>query len=318
MQDCIGDLSECLTPELRKLASFLLVILFLILIVEVRWSASTPPQPRHCSTISTMGKRNKGKVKKANKERQAAAAKEQQEALEAQIAQLQIGGESTDAVDTVACNHGLSFYPPGHYLDEFCKVFMDSFSDERVHDEEGGYSKAFEVAYFATKDLYPDVWDDATKLEKIYSFFVYSATGYILEDGINICSRLHTMFACFFENYIEIRRNRQVDFNVCKINDIYFGDERTIVMFLRKRISCCCLDNKYKKVKHSAKMSGCYNSGCINANGLVERSKTSCCSRCRKAIYCSRECQAAHWPFHKEFCDIAIRNNADFDARENS
>eukprot|EP00984_Skeletonema_dohrnii_P029881 scaffold20823_cov101-Skeletonema_dohrnii-CCMP3373.AAC.5 len=43
-----------------------------------------------------MGKRNKGEAKKANKERQAAAAKEQQEALEAQIAQLQIGGESTD------------------------------------------------------------------------------------------------------------------------------------------------------------------------------------------------------------------------------
>jgi len=56
--------------------------------------------PRHCSTISTMGKRNKGKVKKANKERQAAAAKEQQEALEAQIAHFQIGGESTD-VDLV-------------------------------------------------------------------------------------------------------------------------------------------------------------------------------------------------------------------------
>jgi len=47
-----------------------------------------------------MGKRNNGEAKQANKERQAAAAKEQQEALEAQIAQLQIGDESTD-VDLV-------------------------------------------------------------------------------------------------------------------------------------------------------------------------------------------------------------------------
>jgi len=115
--------------------------------------------PRHCSTISTMGKRNKGMAKKANKERQAAAAKEQQEALEAQIAQLQIGGESTDAIDTVACNHGFSSYPPGQYLDKFCKAFIDAFSDERVHAE-GGYSNAFEVALIATKDLYPDVWVD--------------------------------------------------------------------------------------------------------------------------------------------------------------
>eukprot|EP00984_Skeletonema_dohrnii_P005326 scaffold1874_cov89-Skeletonema_dohrnii-CCMP3373.AAC.3 len=264
-----------------------------------------------------MFKRNKGKAKKANKERQAAAAKEQQEALEAQIAQLQIGGESTDAIDTVECNHGFSSYPPGQYLDKFCKAFIDAFSDESVHAE-GGYSNAFEVALIATKDLYPDVWADATKLEKISSFFVYSATGCILEDGINIFSRLHATFACFFENATAIRRNRQASFNESKINDLYFGDERTIVMFLRKRISCCCLDKMYKKVKHWTKMSGCYNNGCINANGLVERSKTSCCSRCRKAIYCSRECQVAHWPHHKERCDEMVRNNANFDARKNS
>ena len=52
--------------------------------------------------------RKKGKAKQANKERQAAAAREQQEQLEAQIAKLQIGKKSSsasgvpsDAVDTV-------------------------------------------------------------------------------------------------------------------------------------------------------------------------------------------------------------------------
>lgn len=34
------------------------------------------------------------------------------------------------------------------------------------------------------------------------------------------------------------------------------------------------------------------------------------CSRCRTARYCSRECQAAHWPQHKRECKPALLNTA--------
>ena len=30
------------------------------------------------------------------------------------------------------------------------------------------------------------------------------------------------------------------------------------------------------------------------------------CSRCRNSLYCSRECQVAHWKIHKEFC-VAVQ-----------
>ncbi len=36
--------------------------------------------------------------------------------------------------------------------------------------------------------------------------------------------------------------------------------------------------------------------------GAVSQQKHQVCTRCRKAAYCGRECQAAHWPVHKSEC----------------
>lgn len=35
------------------------------------------------------------------------------------------------------------------------------------------------------------------------------------------------------------------------------------------------------------------------------------CNRCRRAFYCSPECQKAAWPIRKAYCDMA-----DFDANK--
>jgi hypothetical protein len=40
-------------------------------------------------------------------------------------------------------------------------------------------------------------------------------------------------------------------------------------------------------------------SGCIKCQAPVAKSR---CSRCRKVRYCSRECQAQHWPQHRQRC----------------
>eukprot|EP00985_Skeletonema_marinoi_P002564 scaffold1057_cov203-Skeletonema_marinoi.AAC.12 len=154
-QDCvfIGDLRECLTQELEN------------------WlfssESSSPSQPPHCSTISIMGKRNKGKAKQANKERQAAAAKEQQEALEAQIAQLQIGDESTDAIDLVRYCSDECQRDHKPYHKEACKNQAAELRDELLFKQPESthlgdcpicmiplYERGFHLVHFA-EQLFP-------------------------------------------------------------------------------------------------------------------------------------------------------------------
>ena len=84
------------------------------------------------------------------------------------------------------------------------------------------------------------------------------------------------------------------------IIELYKCDEHTLVKYLRKRIPCSCLDEKYNEVKSITRMGLCFNAQCTS--DIVQRSKMMCCARCGEVNYCSRECQKAAWPEHKTNC----------------
>ena len=128
-------------------------------------------------------------------------------------------------------------------------------------------------------------------------------------------ARLSAMSSCFFQQWatIVLHENETQSCNwgtfavLCdwtKMCELYDGDEHTIVSFYRKRIQCKCLDSKYEEVKSIAKIGFCCYANCSLPDNKTIRSKMLCCTQCRNANYCSRECQVAHWPAHKEFCII--------------
>ena len=84
-----------------------------------------------------------------------------------------------------------------------------------------------------------------------------------------------------------------------KLRDLYFGGntaKRDVLKFYRKRTSCSCLKKMHLEArKDIQKMGGCYH--CLK---LKECSTLLVCSRCGVVQYCSRECQVADWPNHKE------------------
>jgi len=43
------------------------------------------------------------------------------------------------------------------------------------------------------------------------------------------------------------------------------------------------------------------NNVCLSCLKQVDRSKR--CGKCKTALYCSKECQAAHWSVHKNICE---------------
>mmetsp|Transcript_22059 Transcript_22059/g.33208 ORF Transcript_22059/g.33208 Transcript_22059/m.33208 type:complete len:130 (+) Transcript_22059:2-391(+) len=125
------------------------------------------------------------------------------------------------------------------------------------------------------------------------------------------------------EQHIAVElKQTQALVNWPKIYEIFLSDDinpsdfHTLVKFYRRRIPCCCLDDKHEEVKYITKMGFCYNPKCKFPNRMPERRNTMYCSRCRCATYCSNGCQKAHWAQHKPDCDAYAAVKAKFDAKQ--
>ena len=193
---------------------------------------------------------------------------------------------------------------------------MDAF--HAAHGDGKTIVRCLVEAEDATKDEFAEVWIDSAKMDMARSYFLNRGADYIL-DGRNNNARANACVARFFEEYIAVEFHKtQALFHVPKIEEIYQADLHTLVKFLRRRIPCSCLDEKYEEVKSITKIGVCHNPQCSFPNRMVERSKTMYCSRCRCATYCSRECQRADWSRHKEYCDINSARKTEFDANKES
>jgi len=265
--------------------------------------------------------------KKANgKARRAAKAKAKAAAPNHQNQPLD-GGQQMQMIDTERiegvekCNHGLvpSHYhwkSHGEFLNtsndmKLCKVFLQAFVDE--FDGAGG---DFLAAYHATKEKYVGVWKDFGKMSFVVSFLLACGTSKVLEGNTRI-ARKYAALSSYFEMYVEVDLlNTRAYPSWAKINELYSADMHTLVSFLKKRIHCSCLDEKYKEVKSIPKIGLCCNTVCPLPCGKTERSLTKCCSRCRAANYCSRECQVAAWQGHKGECAFYADLKAKFESEQ--
>lgn len=81
------------------------------------------------------------------------------------------------------------------------------------------------------------------------------------------------------------------------VRDLFHGEEKEVIRFFSKRITCGCLQVKYALAKKLPSVGRCH--GC---KGKSKRKTLMLCGRCRIAQYCSCECQESHWPVHKAEC----------------
>ena len=296
-------------------------------------------------------KKAKGKAKKASKAAKKKEATEDQaertvvvtkeESLEAQTQQLKIDNETQDDDDDafleeaiklaaaenkvllkaekkkaakLCCAHGCDPLPE----DRDCVGFMNIFFDEYKAGHKRGEHHIIAVinAGKAANEKYPDVVGDSAKIGWIISHFLASGTKSVLNRE-NQQARQHAFVAFFFEEMIATKFHKtQATSNHAKMMEMLECDEHTLVKYFRKHIPCKCLDEKYKKVKSITKIGVCMNPECSLPPGKVERKGMLHCIRCRKEYYCSRECQEAHWPRHREWCDKYVDEQAAFEAMQ--
>ena len=148
----------------------------------------------------------------------------------------------------------------------------------------------------------------------IDSLYLALATNCVLSGDMDLarqCATSATYFHAIFKTYSDYFRfgrvasGIQMDFD--KLRELDASDEHTLVRYIQKRIPCSCLDEKHEEVKGVKKIGLCCNPRCKIPDQMTERSSMMLCTRCRRVNYCSRECQEAHWPRHKELCEMMRR-----------
>jgi hypothetical protein len=196
------------------------------------------------------------------------------------------------------CLHGLVPLPGG----DICFNFSTTFGSTFCAALKGGnnIAEAFEEARSVTTSKYTEeIWVDPIKMKCVLQICLREGTRTIL-DGDDV--RFFVVTASYFEQYIDrvILEKNQDTLNLIKLLELFAADEHTLVNFFRKRIPCSCLDEKYEEVKSISKIGMCCNVQCSKL--LVERNTMVYCTLCRRANYCSRECQIDAWKGHKKDC----------------
>ena len=213
------------------------------------------------------------------------------------------------------CTHG---YNPSsifqaRYCEDFVKKFLESYySATRGDSRLDGLNSVIDAfgTTITTSTVTTYASRNKSNKECISSCCLAKGTKFILDGKSDDAPRLCAVLASYMKRADE---GELPDFQ--KIMELLDADEHTLVQFFRKQIPCSCLDEKYKQVKSITKMGICYNEGCPLPGKMAVRSKMFRCTGClnyRYVSYCSRECQEAHWPRHKEFCGKTTQEIAAF------
>jgi hypothetical protein len=223
----------------------------------------------------------------------------------------EVSAENDITSGTGKCNHGHVPFRKngsyGHFMDRF-------FAEFDRHDE---LVTSFRETLRTTREIYPEIWSDPSKLELIRKFFLSWGTQNYLDGKGPNAARAGAYLARYIEQYVATYLNKtQSNLNWSKVFELESGDEHTVFSYLKRNIPCSCLDKRYKEVKHIEKTGVCWNPKCRLANGNPSKRSLMTCIGCEHAQYCSRSCQKADWHHHKSHCKMLSASRAKFDAKQ--
>ncbi len=193
-------------------------------------------------------------------------------------------------------------HPLNTLLDDRLNIFSSLFDQEVINADDVPDDKGI---LFTLLFKHPESAEDPIHIEWVVSHFLSEGTQCMLRGHVQ-AARGHAFFACCFEQIMGVVTGGGKMLNLSKVLKLYNADEHTLCSFFRNRIPCSCLNKKYKEVKSLTKKDVCWNIDCNQPDRFdVDNKSIMCCSRCRQASYCCRECQEIDWPKHKINCGFA-------------
>ena len=213
-------------------------------------------------------------------------------------------------VEANRCFHGFDQLSQSDRCKEFIKAFDLKYAlTIAMGNRMVGHT--YSETWNAIQQQFPEVLIDDTILKNASSHYLRIATDSILQGKM---AEPNTSHACFFEEINAEVHKKSRPMNMSKVIEMMGIDQHTSVKFVRERIPCNCLDEKYKQVKSIKKMGHCGNENCTSSDRNVERKTMVYCANCRMINYCCRECQVADWSRHKPLCKEFSKKKADFKA----
>jgi len=187
------------------------------------------------------------------------------------------------------CDHGS---PSLRRIHDFTRAFTSAFIGEARRTSV--LESAIQAAHGATARQYADVMWDLSNLELVVETFVSDATEVLLRDKAR--AGFYASLACYFEHHIKGGlpiRDIQAFVTTTQMFELHNADnnDRILISYLKRRLSCPCLNDLYNEVKSKRKLGICFNENCFLVDRKAERSKMFYCSRCDLYCYCSIECQ---------------------------
>ena len=196
--------------------------------------------------------------------------------------------------DHCGCRHGQPTCPPvGHPCRKFLQRFM-------LIETSAAVVNFVRVAHREN----PDVLNDECNCKLLLKFVLSHLAERLLEtDKI---SPGVVLIAMMIENH-QRKAHRQNHISETQATDCLHwlkckdgldGCGRTLVKYLKERVPCSCLDEKYARLKPQPKTGLCSHCG-----ERKDRKQLKFCTACESVQYCSHQCQALHWQTqHKEVC----------------
>lgn len=236
-------------------------------------------------------KKLKGQARKAKAKERARGP------LFALLKQLRSSSKSSTS-SIMVCHHGWDpqEYAEAHDCHKFIEVVLDVITKATVA------GTACADAIDTTQNL--QVWDDRVQLEWVHKALISIGTSILIAEDddrevfdcsvvLGLCEHIRQHLNCVLDECQPFCYH-------ARVHDLLNADQRRLVSYLKKRIPCSCLKDKYRKVKALPKMGTCRYPKCSQPQAKVALSKLLTCSRCKIQHYCSVQCQTADWQRHKE------------------
>jgi len=248
-------------------------------------------------------KRNKGKERKAKKAAEKEVAIQEQNEVERRWLmnswQNWIRGDIKGGL-TIQCSHGLEeVLDESHPVSSFITTFFmgNNFrgSIETYHElwNNHSYRKlAAEALTIIGANWLLSCKNNAVELAGGI------ASGIFVLENYNYSEPPEWALTAF--SRVVALKNRDLDDGFTRTSmGVY---KRDLLKFFRKRMKCSCLKKMHLEARKAQSKLG----KCHHCKVEKERVLLMVCSRCRIDQYCSRKCQVAASPDHREDCDVYV------------